>query len=239
MDDDQIDILATATSTVIFPLLSSQRLAWEFILEELDGARQGGSSAREWAATCGIAETYYIGALNRDNSRIDGPGGPQQTLAVLCLNVNHDHGPEAMAALRTAVGKKVIEHFALDRYDPNGSNADDSATNAPRFKGGSPSYPEVNGNEFLCTDAETGHRLHVVFDGAKHTGVVEMPEQGIRMSLQSWKRGKNPFQDQHQYKGRAPDDSWFFCVDTVVPYGELLAEIESSLPPKSRWKFWT
>lgn len=62
-------------------------LIYQFVLEELDAARQGNQESKKFAEESGYDSEEYIGAMARSDPRIDGPGGPQQNLNVLSLSV--------------------------------------------------------------------------------------------------------------------------------------------------------
>ncbi len=67
--------------------IASEDVAYQFILEELDGASQGNAAAQAFARNSGIPASTYSGALGNSNSEIDGPEGPQQLLLALSMQL--------------------------------------------------------------------------------------------------------------------------------------------------------
>lgn len=86
-------------------------VAYQFLLEELDGARQGNEYAQQTARRSGISPHEYIGALQNSQPEVDGPDGPQQLLMGLSFQLADD--PALMAKFRCDVGRTIQEHFNL------------------------------------------------------------------------------------------------------------------------------
>ena len=107
----------TISAMMVIDRIPNRQVAYQFLLEELDGARQGNDASQAAARRSGISPEEYIGALNRSRPEVDGPEGPQQLLMELSLQLADDR--ELMAKFRCDVGRTVQEHF---RLDPNMDN---------------------------------------------------------------------------------------------------------------------
>lgn len=99
---------------LVLERIPNRQIAYEFTMEELDGASQGNTYAQGYAFCSGIDENEYIGALKNSNPYVDGPEGPQQLLLKFCLELLDD--PWSMAKFRCDVGNKIMEHFSLGVY---------------------------------------------------------------------------------------------------------------------------
>ncbi len=98
---------------IIVRKIPTAEVAYQFILEELDGARMGNAASQKYARNSGIAEVEYRGALNRSIPEVDGPDGPQQLLLALSLQINNQ---ELMAEFRCRIGDKIMRKFKLGKY---------------------------------------------------------------------------------------------------------------------------
>jgi TPR repeat protein len=98
-------------SRMVIAKIPSKEVAYQFLLEELDGASRGNEYAQQAAKRSGIPPQAYRGALERSRPEVDGPGGPQQLLLGFCLQLADDQ--ELMAKFRCDVGREVQEHFEL------------------------------------------------------------------------------------------------------------------------------
>ena len=96
---------------MVIDRISNREIAYQFLLEELDGARQGNEASQAAARRSGISPKEYIGTLNRSRPEVDGPDGPQQLLMKLTFQLADDQ--ELMAKFRCDVGRAVQEHFKL------------------------------------------------------------------------------------------------------------------------------
>ncbi|MDG1233097.1 MAG: tetratricopeptide repeat protein [Pseudomonadales bacterium] len=104
-------------SEVVIEKIPNRNLAYLFILEELDGARQGNEYAMGYAKNSGINPAEYVGALEASNSAVDSPNGPQQTLLRLAIALMEDR--ELAAKFKCDVGDEVMRHFGIGAYDPS------------------------------------------------------------------------------------------------------------------------
>ena len=84
---------------------------YRFTLEELDGASKGNEYARDYARRSGISSDEFEGALSRNSPDVSGPGGPQQLLVAMALQLLDDR--ETMARFRCDVGREVRKEFQI------------------------------------------------------------------------------------------------------------------------------
>lgn len=63
----------------------NRKVAWQFILEELDAAKDGNYFIQDRIKSFYINSNDYIGAMDRSCDDVDGPGGPQQFLLNLAM----------------------------------------------------------------------------------------------------------------------------------------------------------
>ena len=111
-----IDVAVLHASQRVCCVILDKNHAEEFILEELDGARQGHHNSQNYAISSGIPSSKYMGALNNPYSRVDGPDGPQQLLLRMCLQFSDDS--DVMARFRCDVGKRIMQKYGLGVYAP-------------------------------------------------------------------------------------------------------------------------
>lgn len=90
---------------------------------------------------------------------------------------------------------------------------------------------EVSKTGFTVHDNETHHLLKVVYEDEIYNGNVLMPEQDERLTLAPWKKGENPFKDEHCFEGVqsgwSDKGKWWFAIRPSSPFGKILAEVES------------
>ncbi len=92
--------------------IPDDRVRWQFILEELDGAAQGNSEAQAFARQSGVPEHEYTGALDRSIPEVDGPEGPQQMLRQLGMQLMQDQS--LMVEFTTSIVRCIMEDHGLD-----------------------------------------------------------------------------------------------------------------------------
>jgi hypothetical protein len=67
--------------------INSDKVALQFILEELDAARQGNAAALNFVNNSGFDEDEYVNSMQNSFEAVDGPNGPQQMLLALIMTV--------------------------------------------------------------------------------------------------------------------------------------------------------
>lgn len=120
IDENGIDFVAVQLAILINEKISSLRVARQFVLEELDAARQGNDVAKRFVKNSGFDESDYKGAMNRSFEEVDGPNGPQQLiLQILTSQLSHDI--ELMVKVRTTTVEHIMKEWNLGKYQ-NESN---------------------------------------------------------------------------------------------------------------------
>lgn len=110
---DGLEHVVNRFSEIIARKIPNKEIAYNFILEELDGARMGNAASQAYAKESGISESEYKGALNRSIPEVDGPNGPQQLLMTISSQISTQ---ELMADFRCRIGDKIMQKFKLGKY---------------------------------------------------------------------------------------------------------------------------
>ncbi|EPC01898.1 hypothetical protein L861_19800 [Litchfieldella anticariensis FP35 = DSM 16096] len=88
----------------------------------------------------------------------------------------------------------------------------------------------VSKDGFIVRDAETGHSVVVAYDGENYQGKAAVPELGVSVSLEPWRKGGNPFEDDGCYWVTRwvddIDDLVQIIVRPDVPFSSLMKEVE-------------
>ena len=111
---DGLERSAQFFSKQIISLIDTRHTAYQFVLEELDAARNGNDIAKQFAINSGISPSEYHGAMSRSFEAVEGPGGPQQTILVTCSQLKDD--VDQMVTLRVMIVDQVMKHFNFGRY---------------------------------------------------------------------------------------------------------------------------
>lgn len=110
---DGIDHVADRFAEIIARKLTGRELAYQFILQELDGAHLGNAVSQVLAKNSGIHEVEYRDARGKSMPEIDGPEGPQQLLLSLSLQITNR---DLMAEFRCRIDDKIMRMFKLGKY---------------------------------------------------------------------------------------------------------------------------
>jgi len=104
--------------------IHSKKVAYQFILEELDAARQGNNEAIFFVQDSGFSESEYIDAMQNSFGDVDGIDGPQQFLlkSIMPYSSNMD----LMVSLRLSVIQNIINKWQLRGLKSNGTKSNDS-----------------------------------------------------------------------------------------------------------------
>ena len=92
--------------------IGSKEIAYQFILEELEGASMGNSLSKDFAKTSGINPIEYKGAMDNSMIEVDGPEGPQQFLRYIGMQLSEPLRVQVSLAVVDGVMKK----FSLGKY---------------------------------------------------------------------------------------------------------------------------
>ena len=110
---DGVDHASLRIFQEVQKLIGSYEVALQFVLEELDAARQGDDTAINFAKNSGFSESDYKGAMDNSFDEVDGPGGPQ----LLLLNFLFKIGDmDLMVSLRVATVDKIMQEWRLGKY---------------------------------------------------------------------------------------------------------------------------
>lgn len=118
---DGLDHVAERFSEIVARKLTDRELAYQFILQELDGASKGNAASETFARNSGIHETEFLGSLDNSIVEVDGPEGPQKLLLALSLQIKDR---DQMADFRCKVDDKIMRMFKLGKYAPQQDRID-------------------------------------------------------------------------------------------------------------------
>ena len=107
-------ILAKSIFEQVSKTINSQRVAKQFILEELDAASQGNEMAIQFVKSSGFKKEEYENAMNNSFNEVDGPNGPQQTLLKNCMILGD---MDLMVKTRILVTQMIIEKYKNEEYN--------------------------------------------------------------------------------------------------------------------------
>ena len=93
--------------------IHSDEVALQFILEELDAARQGNDVAVNFVNNSGFEKNDYIGAMKNSIKEVDGPEGPQQLLLGLIMTVDD---MDERVKFRISIVDKIMQERKLGKY---------------------------------------------------------------------------------------------------------------------------
>ena len=91
--------------------IGSQLVAFQFVLEELDAARQGNDDAIQFVNNSGFSASEYEGAMHNSFEEVDGANGPQQHLLSSVMPYSSDM--DFMVSLRLQVVENIINEWRL------------------------------------------------------------------------------------------------------------------------------
>lgn len=114
---DGIEYVTDRFAEIISRKLPTNEIAYQFILEELDGASRGNTTSMDFAQSSGIPPEKYKGALSNSNPDVDGPGGPQQLLLAMSLELVKNR--DLMAQFRCKIDEKIMKKFGLGKFRTN------------------------------------------------------------------------------------------------------------------------
>lgn len=122
IDKHGLEACALVLAGDIWESITDEKVAYQFVLEELDAARNGNDAAKDFAMQSGVALNIYKGAMQRSWPEIEGPDGPQQRLLQTCIMLRAY--PDLMVSLRTAIVDATMLRYEIGKYD-SGSDAFD------------------------------------------------------------------------------------------------------------------
>ena len=125
IEKDGIEHATDRVAEIVAAKISNMKIAYRFILEEIEGASMGNDASKIFAKSSGISPSEYNGAMRNSIPEVDGPDGPQQLLAGMSMHLAGNQ--ELMAKFRCKVGEKIMKKFGLGRYDDKQNPAQKSA----------------------------------------------------------------------------------------------------------------
>jgi hypothetical protein len=112
IEADGIDHAIQRLTEVTLKKISNRSIAYQFILEELEGASMGNSISQDFVKNSGISINEYKGAMDNSMIEVDGPEGPQQFLRYI--------GMQLSEPLRVQVSLGVVEgimrYFSFGKF---------------------------------------------------------------------------------------------------------------------------
>lgn len=94
----------------------SRKVAWQFVLEELDAAKGGAEFIQDRIKSFYIDSSDYIGAMSRSWDDVDGLGGPQQFLLSFAMTLSEHIGVETAAKVRISIVEYIVHYYKFGRY---------------------------------------------------------------------------------------------------------------------------
>lgn len=109
-----IDIAIKNLITIIDSKNNSKKVALQFVLEELDAARQGNDFVKDKIKSFYFNDFEYIGAMEHSWEDVDGPTGPQQFLTTFISKLTNEI--DVIANVRITIVEYIIRHYKFGRY---------------------------------------------------------------------------------------------------------------------------
>lgn len=110
-----INDLAREITKGVSNRIATKEVALQFVLEELDAARQGNDAAIQFVENSGFNASEHEGAMQNSFEEVDGNNGPQQFLLFSVMPYASDM--DFMINLRLEVVKNIINEFSLTNQD--------------------------------------------------------------------------------------------------------------------------
>ena len=101
MNDYAIDIVRGVSKRI-----KSFDVAIQFVLEELDAAKDGNETAKVFVKNSGINASEYENAISNSFEEVDGVNGPQQFLIMSCMTLGN---MELMVETRTQIVDYIMK----------------------------------------------------------------------------------------------------------------------------------
>lgn len=120
IEKEGIDKVTSDVVLHISELIPNREIAYQFILEELDAAREGDDTAKLFVMESGIEKSEYVGAVNNSIPEVEGPEGPQQVLLKISMELYGNKN--LMVKFHCMVDDKIMRRFKLGKYSPDNIN---------------------------------------------------------------------------------------------------------------------
>ena len=112
IESDRVDHAIEKLIEVTLKKIRTEAIAYQFVLEELEGASMGNSLSKDFVKKSGISINQYKGAMDNSMIEVDGPEGPQQFLRYIGMQLSEPLRVQVSLAVVDGVMKK----FALGKY---------------------------------------------------------------------------------------------------------------------------
>lgn len=109
-----VDQISELLAEYVNQKISSEDVATQFILEEIEAASKGNEEAKLFAQTSGFDESDYLGAMYNSFEEVDGANGPQQEILNLCVMLYPNQ--QLMTELRIKTVDNIMKHWKLGKY---------------------------------------------------------------------------------------------------------------------------
>ena len=111
-----INDAAKEVSSIINQKITSENIAMQFVLEEIEAASQGNDLAKYFALNSGFDEDDYIGAMNNSFEEVDGVESPQEFILAITTMLHSDIN--LMVDFRTKIVDNIMKEWKLGKYAP-------------------------------------------------------------------------------------------------------------------------
>lgn len=112
-----IDLVTQELIKIIDTKKNSKQVAWQFILEELDAARDCQIEfVRKRIETFYIRDIEYLDAMQNSWDDVDGPDGPQQYLVCAMFALSKKIDMQVVASVRISIVEYILAHYEFGRY---------------------------------------------------------------------------------------------------------------------------
>ena len=115
---DGVDHAIERLTQVILKKIRTEAIAYQFVLEELEGASMGNSLSKDFVRKSGIGINEYKGAMDKSMTEVDGPDGPQQFLRYIGMQLSEP----LRVQISLGVLEGVMKHFSFGSFKKIYSN---------------------------------------------------------------------------------------------------------------------
>ncbi len=95
-----------------------QRVAFQFILEELDAGKDGTDYVQYKIRTSGVDQIKFDGAMNRSWDDVDGANSPQEFLNIGMFQLLHQtQDINLVARVRITIVDELMKYYKIGKYN--------------------------------------------------------------------------------------------------------------------------
>ena len=113
---DGIEHVTDRFGQVLSNKFSKREVAFQFVLEEIEGASRGNDASKIFAATSGLNPEEYYGSTSSSDDHLEEVDVHLKMLHQLSFQLMHDQ--ELMARFRCMVDDKIMRVFRFGKYAP-------------------------------------------------------------------------------------------------------------------------